>query len=194
MTSKEEFPPLPARKPRDPATKITSMDTDPPSLTTPDDAKCTHMRQIHDIIIMNEMNRIQIEGLQRLMNLELVTKNQSDLDKMTKDADDIKGHISNQKDTSFANALKDNQKLAPPPEKPKPGNFKPEAAPIPSKGKRHTSNECENESFGFMEAVVELKKLFTDYPSLLELGRQLRNAKGAERINVFYRHLMNLNY
>ncbi|GFY76935.1 hypothetical protein TNIN_77261 [Trichonephila inaurata madagascariensis] len=50
----------------------------------------------------------------------------------------------------------------------------------------------EAESFGFMDAILELKKFFTDYPSLLELGKKLKQAQGDERLDVFYRHLINI--
>ncbi|GFQ68285.1 hypothetical protein TNCT_456861 [Trichonephila clavata] len=54
-----------------------------------------------------------------------------------------------------------------------------------------TANESTNEKpFGIMDAVSEIKKLFADYPFLLELGKQLRAAKGKDRIDVFYEHIM----
>ncbi|GFX49708.1 hypothetical protein TNCV_4135561 [Trichonephila clavipes] len=56
----------------------------------------------------------------------------------------------------------------------------------------NNTHNHEGETFGFMDAIIELKKFFTDYPSLLELGRQLKYAKGTARIDVFYRHLINM--
>ncbi|GFR08490.1 hypothetical protein TNCT_651391 [Trichonephila clavata] len=54
-----------------------------------------------------------------------------------------------------------------------------------------TDTENSNERpFGIMDAVFEIKKLFADYPFLLELGKQLRAVKGKDRINVFYEHVM----
>ncbi|GFX81690.1 hypothetical protein TNCV_3726671 [Trichonephila clavipes] len=57
---------------------------------------------------------------------------------------------------------------------------------------RNNIQNHDGEAFGFMDAILELKKFFTDYPPLLELGRQLKNAKGTERVDVFYRHLIGL--
>ncbi|GFQ81104.1 techylectin-5A [Trichonephila clavata] len=37
--------------------------------------------------------------------------------------------------------------------------------------------------------MFEIKKLFADYPFLLELGKQLRAAKGKDRIEVFYQQI-----
>ncbi|GFY58166.1 hypothetical protein TNIN_484461 [Trichonephila inaurata madagascariensis] len=88
--------------------------------------------------------------------------------------------------TSYANALKGDQKMAPPPEQ------------TSSKLKETLSGKTDKPetaakegSFGFMDAVMELKKFFTDYPSLLELGKKLRQAQGDERLFVFYHHLAN---
>ncbi|GFT48620.1 hypothetical protein TNCV_3082351 [Trichonephila clavipes] len=50
----------------------------------------------------------------------------------------------------------------------------------------------ESENFGFMDAILELWPLLTTHLSL-ELGRQLRNAQGNERVDIFYRHLISLN-
>ncbi|GFU78151.1 hypothetical protein TNCV_1306521 [Trichonephila clavipes] len=49
---------------------------------------------------------------------------------------------------------------------------------------KNSLKTVESENFGFMDAILELK-IFTDYPSLLELGRQLRNAQGNERISTW---------
>ncbi|GFU84407.1 uncharacterized protein TNCV_4680251 [Trichonephila clavipes] len=98
---------------------------------------------------------------------------------------------------SFANALKGDQQMAPLLDKSVSANSKPEATPIPLQGPKNNEVERQKpqnskEAFGFMDAIIELKKFFTDYPSLLELGRQLRNAKGNERVDVFFRHLMSI--
>ncbi|GFV93642.1 nucleic-acid-binding protein from transposon X-element [Trichonephila clavipes] len=103
-----------------------------------------------------------------------------------------------QKGVSFAKALsndKENQ-MAPPLDQTEPAKSKPEATPNPPPKEKSNKNSPKNvasENFGFMDAILELKKFFTDYPSLLELGRQLRAAQGNERVDVFYRHLISLN-
>ncbi|GFT75860.1 hypothetical protein TNCV_851581 [Trichonephila clavipes] len=57
-----------------------------------------------------------------------------------------------------------------------------------------TTNEKNNENyFGFNDAINELRRFFLDYPFLLEMGRQFRNAKDEERIDIFYQNLVN-NY
>ncbi|GFW18649.1 hypothetical protein TNCV_1369031 [Trichonephila clavipes] len=45
--------------------------------------------------------------------------------------------------------------------------------------------------FGFNDAIKELRRFFLDYPFLLEMGRQFRNAKDEERIDIFYQNLIN---
>ncbi|GFW30854.1 nucleic-acid-binding protein from transposon X-element [Trichonephila clavipes] len=103
-----------------------------------------------------------------------------------------------QKGVSFAKVLsndKENQ-MAPPLDQTEPAKSKPEATPNPPPKEKSNKNSPKNvasENFGFMDAILELKKFFTDYPSLLELGRQLRAAQGNERVDVFYRHLISLN-
>ncbi|GFY43278.1 hypothetical protein TNIN_318991 [Trichonephila inaurata madagascariensis] len=76
--------------------------------------------------------------------------------------------------------------MAPPPEQ---TSNKSKETPLGEN--RQPATAAEDESFGFMDAVIELKKFFTDYPSLLELGKKLRQAQGDERLDVFYRHLIN---
>ncbi|GFW38168.1 hypothetical protein TNCV_602441 [Trichonephila clavipes] len=57
-----------------------------------------------------------------------------------------------------------------------------------------TTNEKHNENyFGFNDAISELRRFFLYYPFLLEMGRQFRNAKDEERIDIFYQNLVN-NY
>ncbi|GFX48821.1 hypothetical protein TNCV_902031 [Trichonephila clavipes] len=46
-------------------------------------------------------------------------------------------------------------------------------------------------SFGFKDVIIELRKFFLDYPFLLEKDRQFRNAKGDERIDIYYQYLIN---
>ncbi|GFY50260.1 hypothetical protein TNIN_451841 [Trichonephila inaurata madagascariensis] len=82
---------------------------------------------------------------------------------------------------------KGDHKMAPPPEQ---TSNKSNETPLGEN--RQPACVAEDESFGFMDAVIELKKFFTDYPSLLELGKKLRQAQGDERLDVFYRHLINI--
>ncbi|GFT34659.1 nucleic-acid-binding protein from transposon X-element [Trichonephila clavipes] len=57
-----------------------------------------------------------------------------------------------------------------------------------------TINEKNDENyFGFNDATNELRRFFLDYPFLLEMERQVRNAKDEERIDIFYQNLVN-NY
>ncbi|GFY41977.1 hypothetical protein TNIN_374091 [Trichonephila inaurata madagascariensis] len=77
--------------------------------------------------------------------------------------------------------------MAPPPEQ---TSSKSNETPLGEN--RHAASEAESESFGFMDAILELKKFFTDYPSLLELGKKLKQAQGDERLDVFYRHLISI--
>ncbi|GFT96116.1 hypothetical protein TNCV_3225421 [Trichonephila clavipes] len=68
-----------------------------------------------------------------------------------------------------------------------------EATPAPPKKKRN-QNVIENDdsgTFGYMDAIIELKKFFAEHPSLIELGKQLRNAQPHEKVDVFYRHIAN---
>ncbi|GFY60427.1 nucleic-acid-binding protein from transposon X-element [Trichonephila inaurata madagascariensis] len=88
---------------------------------------------------------------------------------------------------SYANALKGDHEMAPPPEQ---TSNKSNETPLGEN--RQPVCAAEDESFGFMDAIIELKKFFTDYPSLLELGKKLRQAQGDERLDVFYRHLINI--
>ncbi|GFV37461.1 hypothetical protein TNCV_1157241 [Trichonephila clavipes] len=56
--------------------------------------------------------------------------------------------------------------------------------------KTNENNSNEN-YFGFNDAIIELRRFFLDYPFLLEIGRQFRNAKDEERIDIFYQNLIN---
>ncbi|GFV79295.1 hypothetical protein TNCV_71621 [Trichonephila clavipes] len=99
-----------------------------------------------------------------------------------------------QKEVSFAKALKNDKQMVPPLDKSEPAQSKPKATPTPKENRNLINSKSnESENFGFMDTILELKKFFTDYPSLLELSRQLRNAQGNERVDVFYRHLISLN-
>ncbi|GFT91637.1 hypothetical protein TNCV_686651 [Trichonephila clavipes] len=68
-----------------------------------------------------------------------------------------------------------------------------ETTPAPPKKKRN-QNVIENDdrgTFGYMDAIIELKKFFAEHPSLIELGKQLRNAQPHKKVDVFYRHIAN---
>ncbi|GFT63167.1 hypothetical protein TNCV_4441261 [Trichonephila clavipes] len=97
---------------------------------------------------------------------------------------------------SFANALKGEHQMAPRSDAPSSACSEPETSPParekPPTDDRNNTHNHDGETLGFMEAIFELKRFFTDYPSLLELGRQLKYAKGTARIDVFYRHLINM--
>ncbi|GFR16652.1 hypothetical protein TNCT_469421 [Trichonephila clavata] len=61
---------------------------------------------------------------------------------------------------------------------------------------RNAENKLKNQPdnndgkpFGFIDAIIEIRQLFADYPFLMDLGRQLRNAVGTEKVDVFYRHI-----
>ncbi|GFX35261.1 nucleic-acid-binding protein from transposon X-element [Trichonephila clavipes] len=98
-----------------------------------------------------------------------------------------------QNNLTFASALKGKQQMAPL-DKSESANSKPEATPAPPKEKRQPiQTPTDDEPFGFMNAILELKKFFAEYPTLLELGKQLRNAQGHEKVDVFYRHIINLH-
>ncbi|GFV63265.1 uncharacterized protein TNCV_1732051 [Trichonephila clavipes] len=74
-----------------------------------------------------------------------------------------------QKGVSFANALKNDKQMAPPLDQSEPAQSKPEATPNHPPNENRNKNSpktIESENFGFMDAILELKKFFTDYPSL----------------------------
>ncbi|GFT84746.1 hypothetical protein TNCV_2767501 [Trichonephila clavipes] len=56
---------------------------------------------------------------------------------------------------------------------------------------RSNENNSNDNYFGFNDAIIELGRFFLDYPFLLEMGRQFRNAKDEERIYIFYQNLIN---
>ncbi|GFX56794.1 hypothetical protein TNCV_495421 [Trichonephila clavipes] len=84
-------------------------------------------------------------------------------------------------DLRFTAALKGAQN-----ENKKPGTL----APTEETPQSNENNSNKN-SFGFKDAIIELRKFFLDYPFLLEMDRQFRNAKGDERIDIFYPNLIN---
>ncbi|GFX71878.1 hypothetical protein TNCV_1443021 [Trichonephila clavipes] len=65
-----------------------------------------------------------------------------------------------------------------------------ETTPPPTKKRNQITTESDSEPIGFMDTIVELK-FFAEYPSLLDMGKQLRNAQPHEKIDVFYRHIAN---
>ncbi|GFV43332.1 hypothetical protein TNCV_2098291 [Trichonephila clavipes] len=56
---------------------------------------------------------------------------------------------------------------------------------------RSNENNSNDNYFGFNDAIIELRRFFLDYPFLLEMGRQFRNAKDEEKIDSFYQNLIN---
>ncbi|GFY76800.1 nucleic-acid-binding protein from transposon X-element [Trichonephila inaurata madagascariensis] len=109
------------------------------------------------------------------------------LDRQKDNSQNIFNSAKIRENISYANALKGDHKMAPPPEQ---TSNKSNETPLGEN--RQPACAAEDESFGFMDAVIELKKFFTDYPSLLELGKKLRQAQGDERLDVFYRHLISI--
>ncbi|GFW99880.1 hypothetical protein TNCV_3509991 [Trichonephila clavipes] len=82
--------------------------------------------------------------------------------------------------------------MAPQTEKPVSADSEAETTPAPKKKKNQKVIENDDSgTFGFMDAIIELKKFFAEYPFLNELGKQLRNAQPHEKIDVFYRHIAN---
>ncbi|GFU86375.1 probable RNA-directed DNA polymerase from transposon X-element [Trichonephila clavipes] len=76
-----------------------------------------------------------------------------------------------QNNLTFASALKGKQ-MAPPLDKSESANSKSEATPAPPKEKRQPiQTPTDDEPFGFMDAIQELKKFFAEYPTLLELDK-----------------------
>ncbi|GFU49573.1 probable RNA-directed DNA polymerase from transposon X-element [Trichonephila clavipes] len=77
---------------------------------------------------------------------------------------------------SFANVLKGDHQMALLLDAPSPANSEPEAAAAPreksqppkSSNANQTSQSKDDKAFGFMDAILELKKFFSDYPSLLD--------------------------
>ncbi|GFT67991.1 nucleic-acid-binding protein from transposon X-element [Trichonephila clavipes] len=118
-------------------------------------------------------------------------RNPSQINNQTQNSIFVKENLS------FANALKGEHQMAPRSDAPSPASSEPEASPAlrekkPPTDDRNNTQNHDGETFGFMDAIIKLKRFFTDYPSLLELGRQLKYAKGTARIDVFYRHLISM--
>ncbi|GFV88781.1 hypothetical protein TNCV_3355331 [Trichonephila clavipes] len=86
MTNDENFPPLPACKPRDPAAKISSMETDQ-TPTTSDTEMCLRMRKLHDSIVMKAMRLAHFQKI--LISAGAVQMDQSGYENMTKEAKDL---------------------------------------------------------------------------------------------------------
>ncbi|GFV77715.1 hypothetical protein TNCV_1574641 [Trichonephila clavipes] len=67
---------------------------------------------------------------------------------------------------SFANALKGEHQIAPRSDAPSPASSEPEASPAPREKKpptddRNNTHNHDGETFGFMDAIIELKRFFT---------------------------------
>ncbi|GFR07447.1 hypothetical protein TNCT_416671 [Trichonephila clavata] len=62
---------------------------------------------------------------------------------------------------------------------------------VPREAEKQTKNKdnTEEKPFSFIDAINEIRQLFVEYPFLMDLGRQLRNAVGPEKVDVFYRHI-----
>ncbi|GFW08527.1 hypothetical protein TNCV_2775491 [Trichonephila clavipes] len=59
------------------------------------------------------------------------------------------------------------------------------SAPIEETPHIDENNSNEN-SFGFKDAIIKLRKFFLDYHFLLEMGRQFRNAKGDDEMLISF--------
>ncbi|GFR27480.1 hypothetical protein TNCT_60171 [Trichonephila clavata] len=115
----------------------------------------------------------------------LKNRNQTEINENTQVNNDIR------KEFSYADALK-GTKLNKKSNASKPDTQK--ATPAQSEDTPHSINEndkdnCNGKPFGIMDTVREIRELFADYPFLSELGKQLRVAKGKDRIDVFYQHV-----
>ncbi|GFU85759.1 hypothetical protein TNCV_1791151 [Trichonephila clavipes] len=97
MANDENFPPLPARKPRDSVTKITSMETESIPSTTNDTAKCEQMLTLFESIQLQEDRLAFIEHTLMKMRTGRIRKVQANFDSMTKNAEDLRSNIQHQK-------------------------------------------------------------------------------------------------
>ncbi|GFW18072.1 hypothetical protein TNCV_4006121 [Trichonephila clavipes] len=70
-------------------------------------------------------------------------------------------------------------------------NKNPGASASTEEAPKTNENNSNENYFGINEAIIELRRFFLDYPFLLEMGRQFRNAKNEERIDIFYQNLIN---
>ncbi|GFR10555.1 hypothetical protein TNCT_301521 [Trichonephila clavata] len=82
------------------------------------------------------------------------------------------------------------QKIMAPLDTSKSAPTKPEAL-VPREAEKRGSkpDPVEEKPFSFIDAINEIRQLFVEYPFLMDLGRQLRNAVGPEKVDVFYRHI-----
>ncbi|GFW63659.1 hypothetical protein TNCV_4329471 [Trichonephila clavipes] len=70
-------------------------------------------------------------------------------------------------------------------------NKKPGTSALTEETPQINENNSNENYFVFKDAIIELRKFFLDYPFLLEMGRQFRNANGDERIDISHQHLIN---
>ncbi|GFU90696.1 hypothetical protein TNCV_3089821 [Trichonephila clavipes] len=70
-------------------------------------------------------------------------------------------------------------------------NKNPETSASAEEAPRTNENNSNENYFRFNDAIIELRRFFLDYPFLLEMERQFRNAKDDERIDIFYQNLIN---
>ncbi|GFQ88799.1 hypothetical protein TNCT_385001 [Trichonephila clavata] len=93
------------------------------------------------------------------------------------------------KNVSYADSIKGPQQMAPL-DTSKSVPTKPEAlAPREAEKQNKSKENSEEKPFSFIDAINEIRQLFVEYPFLMDLGRQLRNAVGPEKVDVFYRHI-----
>ncbi|GFR13660.1 hypothetical protein TNCT_131321 [Trichonephila clavata] len=168
-------------------------------ITRPNTAKCGQEHRTKDCIITEKLDNptcINCKEVGHLANSFNCPK-YPQIKKKTSDQVQNKNENRNlfqadkvtAKDLSYANALKGTISVT------KPNISQPDTqTTTQSQYSPHsTTNENDNEKpFGIMDAVFEIKKLFADYPFLLELGKQLRAAKGKDRIDAFYQHVMEI--
>ncbi|GFR25850.1 nucleic-acid-binding protein from transposon X-element [Trichonephila clavata] len=90
---------------------------------------------------------------------------------------------------SYANVIKGPQQMAPL-DTSKSVPSRPETlVPREAENKNKKTDNNEEKPFGFIDTIIEIRQLFAEYPFLMDLGRQLRNAVGPEKVDVFYRHI-----
>ncbi|GFS34251.1 hypothetical protein TNIN_482441 [Trichonephila inaurata madagascariensis] len=95
----------------------------------------------------------------RLGTIRILPLHDEMREKMTRNA--IRHRHSSAKvreNISYANALKGYHEMAPPPEQ-----TRSKSNETPLGENRQPVSAAEDESFGFMDAIIELKKFFTDY-------------------------------
>ncbi|GFY37209.1 hypothetical protein TNIN_271061 [Trichonephila inaurata madagascariensis] len=89
MVTNDDFPPLPARKLRDPATTTTSMDTELPLPTSSDVAKCERMLTIHESILLQQDQLLLLEQTLMRIRTGRIRKTQPNYDQLTREVDDL---------------------------------------------------------------------------------------------------------